>query len=81
MSIIQNAQYGTGIEFFGERRKKITCFFSPLVRELSAKRRTTFGGLAQGGGFTAARTGAKLANSHKLSGELLPRLRQTARYV
>ena len=28
-------------------------------------------------GFTAVRTGAKLANSHKLSGELLPRLRQT----
>jgi hypothetical protein len=40
------AQYGTGIEFFGERRKKITCFFSPLVRELSAKRRTTVLGLA-----------------------------------
>jgi len=34
-------------------------------------------GLAAGGASTAARTGAKLANLHKLSGELLPRLRQT----
>jgi len=34
-------------------------------------------GLGAGGASTAARTGAKLANSHKLSGELLPRLRQT----
>jgi len=32
-------------------------------------------------GFTAARTGAKLANSHKLSGESLPRLRQTASWA
>ena len=34
-------------------------------------------GLGAGGASTAARTGAKLANSHKLSGEPLPRLRQT----
>jgi len=34
-------------------------------------------GLGAGGTSTAARTGAKLANSHKLSGELLPRLCQT----
>ena len=34
-------------------------------------------GLDAGGASTAARTGAKLANSHKLSGEPLPRLRQT----
>jgi len=33
--------------------------------------------LGAGGASTVARTGAKLANSHKLSGELLPRLRQT----
>jgi len=33
-------------------------------------------GLGAGGASTAARTGAKLANSHKLSGEPLPRLRQ-----
>jgi hypothetical protein len=36
--------------------------------------------LGAGGASTAARTGAKLTNSHKLSGEPLPRLRQTARY-
>jgi len=35
--------------------------------------------LGAGGASTAARTGAKLANPHKFSGELLPRLRQTAR--
>jgi len=34
-------------------------------------------GLGAGGASTTARTGAKLANSHKLSGEPLPRLRQT----
>jgi len=34
-------------------------------------------GLGAGGASTAARTGAKLANLHKLSGEPLPRLRQT----
>jgi len=34
-------------------------------------------GLGAGGASTAARTGAKLASLHKLSGELLPRLRQT----
>jgi len=33
--------------------------------------------LGAGGASTTARTGAKLANSYKLSGELLPRLRQT----
>jgi len=37
--------------------------------------------LGAGGASTAVRTGAKLANLHKLSGELLPRLRQTARYM
>jgi len=37
--------------------------------------------LGAGGAFTNARTGAKISNSHKLSGEPLPRLRQTARYV
>jgi hypothetical protein len=36
--------------------------------------------LGAGGAFTAVRTGAKLPNLHKLSGEPLPRLRQTARY-
>ena len=36
-------------------------------------------GLGAGGASTAARTGDKLANLHKLSGEPLPRLRQTAR--
>jgi len=34
-------------------------------------------GLGAGGASTAARTGAKLPNLHKLSGEPLPRLRQT----
>jgi len=42
---------------------------------------TTWWRLGAGGASTAARTGAKLAKSHKLSGELLPRLRQTARYL
>ena len=42
--------------------------------------RITWWRLGAGGASTAARTGAKLAKSHKLSGELLPRLRQTARY-
>jgi hypothetical protein len=37
--------------------------------------------LGAGGASTAVRTGTKLPNSHKLSGEPLPRLRQTARYV
>ena len=37
--------------------------------------------LGAGGAFTAVRTGAKLENLHKLSGEPLPRLRQTARYL
>ena len=37
--------------------------------------------LGAGGASTATRTGAKLPNLHKLSGELLPRLRQTARYM
>jgi len=41
--------------------------------------RLTFWRLGAGGASTAARTGAKFANLHKLSGELLPRLRQTAR--
>jgi hypothetical protein len=40
---------------------------------------TTCLGLGAGEAFTAARTGAKLSNLHKLSGEPLPRLRQTAR--
>ncbi|MCL1969232.1 MAG: hypothetical protein FWF65_06710 [Bacteroidetes bacterium] len=35
--------------------------------------------LGEGGAFTAVWTGTKLPNSHKLSGEPLPRLRQTAR--
>jgi hypothetical protein len=33
--------------------------------------------LGAGGASTAARTGTKLANSHKLSGEPLPHLHQT----
>jgi hypothetical protein len=37
--------------------------------------------LGVGGASTAVRTGAKLPNLHKLSGETLPRLRQTARYM
>jgi len=46
---------------------------------LSCRHRLTHNeqGLGAGGASTAARTGAKLANLHKLSGELLPRLRQT----
>ena len=40
---------------------------------------TTSQRLGAGGAFTAVRTGAKLENLHKLSGETLPRLRQTAR--
>ena len=35
--------------------------------------------LGAGGAFTADRTGVKLPNLHKISGEPLPRLRQTAR--
>ena len=42
---------------------------------------TTWWRLGAGGAFTAVWTGAKLANLHKLSGEPLPRLRQTARYL
>jgi hypothetical protein len=46
---------------------------------LSPRLPITFWRLGAGGASTAARTGAKLENSHKFSGELLPRLRQTAR--
>jgi hypothetical protein len=35
---------------FSESAEKKSLTFFPLVRELSAKRRTTVGGLAQGGG-------------------------------
>ena len=41
--------------------------------------RATSQRLGAGGAYTAVRTGAKLPNLHKLSGEPLPRLRQTAR--
>ena len=50
-------------------------FCASVVRHI----RTTSQRLGAGGAFTAVRTGAKLPNLHKLSGELLPRLRQTAR--
>jgi len=37
--------------------------------------------LGAGGGITNAWTGDKLSNPHKLSGEPMPRLRQTASYL
>jgi hypothetical protein len=40
---------------------------------------TTGWRLGEGGGFTAVRTGANVENSHKISSEPRPRLRQTAR--
>jgi len=51
--------------------------FSLLNRTTAARLALNEQGLGAGGASTAARTGAKLANSYKLSGEPLPRLRQT----
>ena len=53
--------------------------FQPVFTVLLSGCRPTSQRLGAGGAFTAARTGAKLPNPHKLSGETLPRLRQTAR--
>ena len=52
---------------------------TPLLLGVSANLPTTCWRLGAGGASTAAWTGAKLENLHKLSSELLPRLRQTAR--
>jgi len=56
----------------------LSIFTAPVFTVCFVGALATFGqGLGAGGASTAARTGAKLANLHKLSGELLPRLRQT----
>jgi hypothetical protein len=59
------AQYGTGIEFFGERRKKITCFFLPCPRIV---RQTTHNvrRLGAGGASTKLPAGDKRSISHKI---------------
>jgi hypothetical protein len=52
----------------------------PLAKRTVARGcRTTSQRLGAGGASTAVRTGDKLPNLHKLSGEPPPRLRQTAR--
>ena len=59
------------------RNFQYTCSFSAEPRRKSL--RPTSQRLGEGGAFSNARTGTKLQNSHKLSGEPMPRLRQTAR--
>jgi len=59
--------------FINRRYVAITC----SQRAVCPKMTDNEQGLGAGGASTAARTGAKLANLHKLSGEPLPRLRQT----
>jgi hypothetical protein len=55
--------------------------FYLTVHRALARLHLTSWQLCAGGASTAVRTGAKLANLHKFSGEPLPRLRQTARCV
>ena len=56
-------------------------FFYFIAHCAVPRLRLTSQRLGAGGASTAVRTGDKLPNSYKLSGESLPRLRQTARYV